>query len=195
MPMGGLGYVRTLAALRAAGPNRATFSTAITALNEQARVAMDPADWYEGRVLRLTFAGAISNVVTGPTSFTFEFRLGPTSTIAAFSTGALVCSTTAHTTVPIWGEILMTAQVLGAGTTAKLMGQGIVTSRAIVDVSGADVTTIGHPTLLGPETTPAQGTGFDSTIQNMADFFVACSNSQATNAFQLQQYTLEDLGV
>jgi hypothetical protein len=133
MPMGGLGYVRTLAALRAAGPNRATFSTAITALNEQARVAMDPADWYEGRVLRLTFAGAISNVVTGPTSFTFEFRLGPTSTIAAFSTGALVCSTTAHTTVPIWGEILMTAQVLGAGTTAKLMGQGIVTSRAIVD--------------------------------------------------------------
>jgi hypothetical protein len=195
MPLGGPGYVRCLSALRAAGPNRATFTTAISALNEQARCALGPADWYEGRTLRVTFAGSISNIVTGPTSFTFEFRLGPTSTIAAFSTGALLCSTTAHTTVPLWGEILLTAQVLGAGTTAKLMGQGIITSRALVDAAGADVTTIGHPTLMAPETTPAQGTGFDSTIVNVADFFVACSNSQATNAFQLQQYILEDLGV
>jgi hypothetical protein len=89
----------------------------------------------------------------------------------------------------------MTCQALGAGTSAKLMGQGWVMSRALVDVSGADVTTIGHPALLAPETTPAQGTGFDSTVTNVADFFVACQTNAAGNLFQLHQYILEDLGV
>jgi len=195
MPLGGQGYVRTLAALRSDGPSRASFTTAITALNEHARAVIEPSTWYEGRVLRAIWAGRISNVVTASPTFTFEFRLGPTSNIVAFSTGALVTSTTAHTTVPIWGEFLLTCQILGAGTAAKLMGQGWVASRAIVDVSGADVTTTGHPILLAPETTPAQGTGFDSTIENVADLFVACQTSNAANLFQMHQYILEDLGV
>jgi len=193
--LGGLGYVKTLAALRSDGPARASFTTAVTALNEHARVSIDPSSWYEGRVLRCNWHGRISNVVTASPTFTFEFRVGPTSNIEAFTTGALVTSTTAHTTVPIIGEFTLTCQALGAGTTAKLMGQGWVASRAIVDVSGADVTTTGHPILLAPETTPAQGTGFDSTVQNVADLFVACQTSAAGNAFQMHQYTLEDLGV
>jgi hypothetical protein len=194
--LGGKGYVRTLGAARTSGTSRASFTTAITALPEHARVSMDPFDWYEGRVLRVTFAGAIGNVVTAQPTFTFEFRLGPTSTIAAFSTGALLTSTTAHTTVPLWGEFLLTCRALGAGTAANLMGQGWVASRALLDAGAtADITTLGHPTLLAPETTPAVGTGFDSTVQNVADLFVACSVSNAANTFQLHQYTLEDLGV
>lgn len=195
MPLGGQGYVKCLAALRSDGPSRSSFTTAITALNENARAAIEPSSWYEGRVLRCTWAGRISNVVTASPTFTFEFRLGPTSNIVAFTTGALVTSTTAHTTVPIWGEFLLTCRALGASTAANLMGQGWVMSRALVDVSGADVTTTGHPALLGPETTPAVGTGFDSTVENVADLFVACQTSNAGNLFQMHQYILEDLGV
>jgi hypothetical protein len=74
------------------------------------------------------------------------------------------------------------------------MGQAWVMSRAFVDVSGADVTTVGHPTLLAPETAPAVGTGFDTNVANIADLFVACQTSNAGNAITVQQYALIDMG-
>jgi hypothetical protein len=195
MPLGGLGYTRTLAAARSDGASLASFTTAVSALPSHARYPMDPADWYEGRLLKITWAGRIGNVVTTQPTFTFEVRLGPTSTITAFTTGALLTSTTAHTTLPIYGEILLTRRALGAGTSANLMGQSWVISRALLDLGAtADITTLGHPTLIAPETAPAVGTGFDSTIQNLLDFFVACSASNAANTFQLHQYALQDLG-
>jgi hypothetical protein len=139
-------------------------------------------------------AGRIGNVVTAAPTFTFEFRLGPSSNIVAFSTGAIQCSTTAHTTLPFWMEILMTTMALGSGTSGNMMGQAWVMSRVFVDVSGADVTTVGHPTLLQPETNPAVGTGFDTNVANIADLFCACSASNAANTFQLTQYSLIDMG-
>lgn len=190
------GYQSVLAAARGSGTNRVSFTTAITALPNQARCVMSGADWYEGRALLLRAAGEVSNVVTAQPTFTFEFRLGPTSGIVAWSSGAILTSTTAHTTVPWWLEVLLTCQNLGAATAANLMGQGRVDSRAFIDAGAtADITTLGHPSLLVPETTPAVGTGFDSTIDNVADLFVACSVSNAANAIRLHQYTLEDLGV
>lgn len=188
------GYSAVLASARTDGTARSSFTTAITVLPEHARCVMTPYDWYEGRVLRIMAAGRISNVVTAQPTFTFEFRLGPTSTIAAWSSGAILTSTTAHTTVPFYLEVLLTVRALGAGTSANIMGQGVVHSRAFLDAGAtADITTLGHPSLLVPETTPAVGTGFDSTVINVADLFVACSASNAGNAVQLHQYILEDL--
>jgi hypothetical protein len=190
------GYQSVLAAARGSGTNRVSFTTAITLLPNQARSVVSGADWYEGRALLLRAAGEVSNVVTSQPTFTFEFRLGPTSNIVAWSSGAILTSTTAHTTVPWWLEVLLTCQIVGAGTAAQLMGQGRVDSRAFIDAGAtADITTLGHPSLLVPETTPALGTGFDSTVDNVADLFAACSVSNAANAIRLHQYTLEDLGV
>src|SRR4029453_436431 len=193
--LGGLGYTKTLAAARSDGSALASFTTAVTALPSHARFPMDPADWYEGRVLSIRWAGRIGNVVTSQPTFTFQFQLGPTSNITVFTTGAVLTSTTAHTTVPVWGEFLLACRALGASTSANLMGQGWVASRAFLDAGAtADITTLGHPFLMAPETTPAVGTGFDSTVINVADFFVACSVSNPSNTFQLHQYVLQDLG-
>ena len=41
-----------------------------------------------------------------------------------------------------------------------------------------------------PETTPAVGTGFDTNIANVADFFIACGTSNAGNLIQVEQYAL-----
>jgi hypothetical protein len=96
--------------------------------------------------------------------------------------------------VPWMMEILLTCRAVGASTSANLMGQGTFISRAILDSGAtADATTVGHPELLIPETTPAVGTGFDSTVANQSDLYVACSASNASNAIQLHQYTLESL--
>jgi hypothetical protein len=188
------GYVETLATAQVAGPTLASFTTAVSALPTPARHTIAPDDWYLGKQLMVRAAGQISNVVTASPTFTFEFRLGPTSNIVAFTTGAIVTSTTAHTTLPFWLEILLTCRALGSGTSGNLMGQAWVMSRAFVDVSGADVTTVGHPTLLAPETAPAVGTGFDTNVANIADLFVACQTSNAGNAITVQQYALIDMG-
>lgn len=188
------GYVETLATARVAGPALASFTTAVSAIDSADRHTIGPDDWYLGKTMRVTAVGAIGNVVTAAPTFTFEFRLGPTSNIVAFTTGAIQMSTTAHTTVPFWLEIILTCRAIGSGTTGKLWGQGRAESRAFVAASGADVTTVGHPELLAPATTPAAGTGFDTNVANIADLFVACSTSNAANTVQVHHYNLVDMG-
>lgn len=175
------------------GPTLASFTTAASMLPAQARCTI-PAGWFQvGRALHIAAAGRMSNVVTAGPTFTVEFRLGPTANIVAFSGGAMQASTTAHTNVPWMLDIILTCRAVGAGTSANLMGQGSFTSRAVLDATGADVTTIGHPTLLIPETAPAVGTGFDSTVANLADLYVSCSTSNAANGWTCHQYILESL--
>jgi hypothetical protein len=188
------GYVETKATNQSAGPALASFTTAVSCLPTPARHTISPDDWYLGKQLRVSAQGRIGNVVTAAPTFTFEFRLGPSSNIVAFTTGAIQCSTTVHTTLPFWLEIVMTCMSIGSGTSSTLMGQARAESRAFVDVSGADVTTVGHPELLQPETNPAVGTGFDSNVANIADLFVACSASNAANTVQITQYALIDMG-
>lgn len=191
--MSNQGWVECVSSAQVAGPTLASFTTAVSCLPTQARYTIPSDEWFLGKALRVRAAGQISNVVTASPTFTFEFRLGPSSNIVAFTTGALVTSTTAHTTLPWWLDIMMTCRSIGGGTSGTLMGQALVSSRAFVDVSGADVTTTGHPTLLAPETAPAVGTGFDTNVANIADLFVACQTSNAGNALTLQQYSLEIL--
>lgn len=189
--MSNQGWMECVSSAQVAGPALASFTTAVSCLPSPARHTIPADDWFLGKRIRVHASGQISNVVTTSPTFTFQFMLGPTSNIIAFTTGAIVTSTTAHTTLPFWLDINLTCRSLGSGTSGTLMGQGMITSRAVIDVSGADVTTIGHPTLMVPETTPAVGTGFDTNISNVADLFVACQTSAAGNAIQLQQYSLE----
>lgn len=189
------GYVETLATAQVAGPTLASFTTAVSCLPTPARHTISPDDWYLGKQLMVRASGQIGNVVTAQPTFTFEFRLGPTSNIVAFSTGALLTSTTVHTTLPFWLEILMTCRSLGSSTSGTLIGQAWIAGRGFLDAGASgDITTLGHPTLLAPETAPAVGTGFDTNVANIADLFVSCSVSNAANAITLQQYSLIDMG-
>lgn len=192
--MSNQGWVECVSSAQTAGPTLATFTTAVSCLPTPARYTVSPDVWFIGKALRVRAAGQISNVVTAQPTFTWEFRLGPTSNIVAWSSGAILTSTTAHTNLPWQLDLFLTCRAIGGGTAANLMGQGVLSGRAFIDLGAtADITTSGHPTLLVPETAPAVGTGFDSNVANIADLFVACGTSNAGNAVTLQQYTLEIL--
>lgn len=138
-----------------------------------------------GSMLRCTAIGQMSNVVTTPGTFTFNFKFGST---AVFTTGAMTCSTTAHTTLPHWLDILMTCRAMGSS--ANFMGQARA-SGIMCLLSGADLTT--HGTLLGPATAPAVGSNFDSTATQQVDLTLTTSVSTSGTNYTLQQYILESL--
>lgn len=184
-------WYKCLSSAETAGPVLNTFTTAVSCLPTPARHTIHEDAWWIGKRFRVRASGGVSNVVTAQPTFTFEFRLGPTSNIVAFTTGAILCSTTAHTLVPWMLDIEMTCRAVGSGTAANLMGQGIIHSRAFIDAgASADITTLGHTSLLVPETSPAVGTGFDTNVANVTDLFVSCSTSNAGNGITLQQYEL-----
>lgn len=174
-----------LATAQAAGAAVANTITKTTLLPSQALHTVGADDWAIGKALLVKAAGQISNVVTSAPTITIDVMFGATT---VFSTGAVICSTTAHTNVPWTLEVMLTCRAVG--TTANLMGQGMLTSRAIVDVSGADVTTTGHPTLLVPETAPAVGSNFNTNASQQVDLQVTWSAASASNSIQLHQYWL-----
>lgn len=166
-------------------------STSATSLLPAAAKFTMPANFLRvGSVLRVRFAGRLSNLVTTPGTLTIELRMGPTSSIAAFSSGAMQMSSTAHSNVPIVGEIMLTCRAIGNSTNANFMGQGWALSQALSLTAVADSTTTpAH--LLMPNTAPAVGTGFDSTVANVVDLYGTFSVNSASNSITIHQYTLE----
>lgn len=182
--MPSMNWLEPLSTMQGAGISLASFTTATSMLAPQAKHTIAADDWYVGRPLMVWGAGQISNVVTAQPTFTFDVRLGSS---VQWSSGAMLTSTTVHTTVPFWFEVMMTCRAIGA--TANLMVQGWIASRAFIDLGAtADITTSGHPFLVAPETTPAVGSNFDSSTSLVLDSFCACQTSNAGNAVQLQQY-------
>jgi hypothetical protein len=187
-----LGYVSTLATAQGTGTALGTFTTAASLLTGSAQQALHtiaPDDWAIGKQLRIQAVVAIGNVVTAQPTFTFSVNFGATQ---VFTTGALLTSTTAHTALPVWIDILLTCRAVGGS--ANLMGQARVDGRPFLDAGAtADITTLGHPSLVAPETTPAVGNNFSSNVSQQVDFLCACSASSASNTAQLYQYSLQDL--
>jgi hypothetical protein len=173
------------------GTELASFTTAATLLPATALWTMPPNWCVPDKQLLITAAGSVSNVVTAAPTFTLEFRLGPTANIAVWSGGAMQTSTTAHTTVPWFFSLLLTVDTVGASTVAKMYGMGTILSRAFqVGTAGADNATLMTSLILPTTAPPVVGTGFDSTVSNIADLRVACSVSNASNKFKLDQYSL-----
>jgi hypothetical protein len=91
---------------------------------------------------------------------------------------------------------------IGSGTTAKVMGlgklDGVMFTKTIAAtdlwgrVSAADAA-VSEVGILTPITTPAVGTGFDSTIANIMDFFFGFSVSSGSNSITVQHYIVEAL--
>lgn len=186
--MSNQGWMECVSSAQAAGPTLASFTTAASILPPAAVYTIGTDQWALGKALWVRFSGQIGNVVTSVPTFTFDVRFG---SAVQWSSGAISVSTTAHTTVPFWFDVQMTCRSVGSGTSATMMTQGIGASRAFIDSgASADITTLGHPTLLVPETTPAVGTGFSSNASQSVDVFCACSASNAANAVTLLQYQL-----
>ncbi|MES2211027.1 MAG: hypothetical protein V4515_12745 [Chloroflexota bacterium] len=178
--------------MQAAGPNLTASNTPTSLLNAQAKTYLKPGFFDRpGKAVLIEFAGQLGNIVTTPGTLTLDVRMGPTSNIIVFNGAAMQLSSTAHTALPIEGRVKLTCRSIGNGTTATLMGQGRVTAQALSLTAVADSTTT-PATLLMPNTTPAVGTGFDSTVAMVVDLFGTFSLNNA-NAIQIHQYELYEL--
>lgn len=169
-----------------------TSTTATSILPAAARCTLPANSLYIGKQFRISAMCRLSNIVTTPGTLTLDVRMGPTSNIVVFNGGAMQMSTTAHTNVPLVFEALLTCRAIGASTSANFMGQGWALSQALSLTAVADSTTTpAH--LLAPNTAPAVGTGFDSTVAMVVDLFATFSVSNAGNGITLHQYSLAAL--
>lgn len=152
-----------------------------------------PSNFFDvGRSLYVSARGRISTLVTSPGTLTFFICLGTVaSPINAFSGGALNLNVTAQTNATWEAEWTLTCRAIGSGTSANLIGVGSWTSRAII---GSPAVASGAPsTQLMPDTAPAVGTGFDSTITNVVDLQAQWSTNSGSNSIQCHMFLLESL--
>ena len=179
------GIVQSLVSAQSDGAALANSTSATSLLPGQAKLTL-PANYldYIGRRLRVTAQGRVSNIVTTPGTLTLDLRLGST---VVFNGGAMQMSTTAHTDVPWWWEVVMTVRVIGGS--AALMGQGMFHSQA-ASISAADPTS-GHSFLMTPNTAPANGSTFDSTTGLVLDLFGKWSVNDPGNSITLHQYEVQ----
>lgn len=190
--MSNQGYVETLITQQQDGTALNTSTTPTSILHSTGKLTLPAQYMYIGRRLRIQGFARLSNIVTTPGTLTLDVRMGPTSNIVVFNGAAMQMSSTVHTNVPLWFEILLTCRAVGSGTSANLMGQGRATSQALSLTAVGDSTTT-PATLMMPNTAPAVGTGFDSTVAMVVDLFATFSISNAANSIQLHDYAVESL--
>jgi hypothetical protein len=178
----------TLVTAQAAGANLTASTTATSLLPAQAVFTL-PQNFFSvpGKMLRIDAAGQLGNIVTTPGTLTIDVFFGGATVV--FNGGAMQLSSTAHTTLPFWLTIILTCRAVG--TAGSLMGQGVMTAQSLSLTAVADSTTT-PATLLLPNTTPAVGTTFDTTLAQSVNLRGTFSLSNA-NAIQLQQYALTAL--
>jgi hypothetical protein len=137
-----------------------------------------------GKVLRVTAAGRISNIVTAPGNITFQLSLGG---INIASSGALNLNVVAKTNVSWFLTWLLTCRQIGAA--ANLMHQGFWQSESVI---GSPVNSAGgNGSLNFPVSAPAVGGNFDSTVDNALDLLAQFSVNNAGNSIQLHQFGAE----
>jgi hypothetical protein len=142
---------------------------------------------YVGQQIYIIGAAQVSNVVTTPGTLTLDVRLGGT---VVFTSGAMQMSTTAHTTLPVFYEILLTLRAIGSA--ANFMGQGRISGQPMSLTAVADsTTTVG--TLMMPNTAPAVGSNFNTGASQTFDHFGTFSVSTTGTAITLQQFSLISL--
>lgn len=172
-------FSQVLTQQKAVGTLFNTYTTAKTVLNQTELITV-PANFLAvGRKLRVKARGGISNVVTATPTFTFQVMMG---SVVAFTTGAITTNATANTLLPFTLDIELRTDAVGTGTTGKFLGMGTLLCAAFA--SGSTAINV-------PVTAPAVGTGFDSTVSNILDFWVGISASNAGNGIQVYDYVVE----
>lgn len=182
-------FGQVLTTQRAVGTLFNTFTTAKSIINATELVTV-PANYMKvGEKFRVKAWGGLSNIVTTPGTVAFQLMMG---SIVAWSSGNVQMSTTAHTLIPFDLEVTLRLDSVGAGTAAKFIGGGNLGGIMFTVGAGADSTTVVGRFPV-PATAPAVGTGFDSTIANILDFWAGFSISNAGNGVQLYDYSVEQL--
>ena len=141
-----------------------------------------------GKAVRIFAHGRISSVITTPGTARFDVRLG--GTVVFDSLAILLDTVAAHTTKPWTLDITLTCRAIGNSTNANLMGTGTWTCEDILGTpasspKGSIVANVPW------NTTPAVGSGFDSTVSQQVDIFF--TQTVATGSMICHQYILQSL--
>lgn len=187
-------WQETLITAQIDGTALANSTTATSIIPPAARFTL-PSNYFSaiGKQLRIRASGRMGTVVTTPGNITFDVRLGTVATpIIVWNGAASALNIVAQTNATWELEVLLTCRAIGAATTANLIGIGKWISRASLNAPAVGTTT-GVGAVLLPDTAPAVGTGFDSTITNVLDLFATWSIANASNTITLHQYTAESM--
>lgn len=186
-----MGYSQMLRSQHQAGTLLNTYTTAKSVINAQAQYIVPGGLLQIGDMLRIRASGGISNVITSQPTFTFQVMLGPTANIVVHTSQAILTTNVAHTLIPFEYEVYMRLDSEGSGTSAKFLSQAKASGIMFVISGNVGDPTASVGTIMAPATAPAVGTGFDSTVANILDFWVGISASAAGNGIQIYQYTVE----
>jgi hypothetical protein len=187
----GLGqYSNILTTQTAVGTAFGTFTAAKSVINATNLLQLPPNYLYVGKKIRVTARGALTTLVTTPGTVTFQIMMG---NIVVWTSGAIQMNATAHTSLPFNLNVDLRCDSIGSGTTAKFLGMGVLQG-IMFTLTAAQVDGVNSSAVMAvPATAPAVGTGFDSTIANLLDFWTGFSISSASNVVQLFDYTVEEL--
>jgi hypothetical protein len=173
-----------------AGTSFASFTTAKTVIPPVDLITL-PANYFRiGKALRVRVRGALSNIVTTPGTITFQVMIGA---VVAWTSGAIQMNATAHTALPFTLDLDLICRAIGSGTSANTIGVGTLSGVMFTKTAGQTDGANTETTIQVPVTAPAVGTGFDSTVANIMDFFVGFSISNAGNAIKIEMYSVESL--
>lgn len=180
-------YVQTLIGAQVDGAAVANTTTATSLLPAAAKFLIPPQSLQIiGQKLRVKAAGRISTLVTSPGTLTLDLRLG---SAVQLTSGAMALNVAAQTNTTWRLEAILDLRSVGATAAATMLGVGDWECRAVIGSAAAGAGGIGTLTL--PDTAPVIGTGFDSTVSNIFDFFATWSVANAANSIQLHQFSLE----
>ena len=176
--------IQTIVSQRSAGTLFNTYTSAKSVINPTDQATIPPGMLAPGSKLKVHVWGGLSNIVTTPGTVTFQIMMG---SIAIWTSGAIQMSTTAHTLIPFTLDVVIRMDSEGSGTSAKFIGGGKLNGIMFTVGSGADSTTVVGEFPV-PAAAPAVGTGYDSSISNILDFWTGFSISQPTNGVQIMDY-------
>lgn len=182
------GFLESFLSVGEDGPTLAS-STSATSLLPVSRKITLPTYFFDrvGKRLRIVAAGKISTLATSPGTLSLDVRFG---SVTVFAGGTMSLNANAKTNVGWTYTADLVCRSIGNGTAATVLGQGLWTSEAIL---GAPVPTAGGmPSHVLPfNTTPAAGSGFDSTAAQTIDFYGTWSVSNAANSITLLQFYVQ----
>jgi hypothetical protein len=161
--------------------NGATLTTTTaTSILHGSGIGVIPASTLQvGSTIKALLRGRMNTVVTTPGTLTFDLRLGSTVVSAL---GAINLNTTAQTAASFDLELLATILSLGTGTGATALVTARFSSRALV--GSAAVAAGGVGVIILPDTSPAVGTGFDSTAAQAVNVFATFTVASSLTVHQ-----------
>lgn len=172
-------WQQTLITQQAVGVAVTNTTAATSVLLGQAKFTM-PAGLLQfiGQKLKVKASGRLSTAASAPGTLNLGINFGSINVYTQGATGTL--ATSASNLTWKWDADLVLYTV-GSGTAATLYGSSTLTS------FGLSAST---PIYVGPVSSPAPGTGFDSTVASVVDFLATWSVASASNSIRCDDYEL-----